>query len=110
MRVLLTLLLTAFALIGFAKEPPPNLEPLEEVQPPPTVLDDSTPEPEVTIVKKGEETVEEYRINGQLYMMKVTPARGVPYYLTLDDQGGEWKRYDGPNPPYTMPKWILFRF
>ena len=30
-------------------------------------------EPEVTIVKRGEDTVTEYRLRGKLYMVKVTP-------------------------------------
>jgi len=55
---------------------------LEEVPPPPKVIEgEPMEEPQVTIRKKGTETIEEYRINGELYMMKVTPEGGVPYYL-----------------------------
>jgi Protein of unknown function (DUF2782) len=95
------------------KARPDNLEPLEEIPPPAIVdgnpADESTLEPEVTIRKKDTETVEEYRINGQLYMMKVTPNHGVPYYLHKDDQDGSWIN-DGPTKPFSIPKWILFRF
>jgi hypothetical protein len=41
---------------------------------------DANLEPQVTIVKKETETREEYRIKGKLYMVKVTPAVGKPYY------------------------------
>jgi len=106
MVVLSFLLLPALVL---AKEPPPNLEPLEEI-PPPKISGDADPgEPEITIIKKETETVEEYRINGQLYMIKVTPANGVPYYLHKEDQDGEWVN-SGPIAPMSIPKWTIFRF
>jgi hypothetical protein len=93
---------------------PDNLEPLEQVQPPPKVvdgeaMDDPAIEPQITIRKKGSETIEEYRINGEMYMMKVTPAHGVPYYLHKEDSNGAWVNV-GPNAPLSVPKWILFRF
>ena len=101
---------------------PNNLELLEEIPPPPRVEDgqamesaganndNAEAEPQVTIRKKGKDTVEEYRINGELYMMKVTPSGGgVPYYLHKEDQDGGWVNI-GPNPPLSIPKWIIFRF
>lgn len=94
-----------------AAQVPDNLEPLEEVPPPPKVVDGEAleGEPQVTIRKKGAETIEEYRINGELYMMKVTPEHGVPYYLHKEDQDGGWVN-TGPNKPLAVPKWIIFRF
>lgn len=94
----------------FAKEPPPNLQQLEDV-PPPIISSDDNPsdEPQITIIKKKGETVEEYRINGQLYMLKVTPEHGVPYYMHKEDQNGGWLM-DGPTQPLSIPKWTIFRF
>lgn len=105
-----SLLLTASS---FAAQPD-NLEPLEQVQPPPKVVDgealeDPAIEPQITIRKKGADTIEEYRINGEMYMMKVTPEHGVPYYLHKEDSNGAWVNV-GPNPPLSVPKWIIFRF
>lgn len=98
-----------YSLSVSAIEPPPDLQPLEEI-PPPTISNDADPdEPEVTIIKKETETIEEYRINGELYMMKITPANGVPYYLHKEDQAGEWIN-SGPMPPLSIPKWTIFRF
>ncbi len=89
---------------------PANAEPLEEVPPPPKVTDGEVmDEPQITIRKKGKDTIEEYRINGELYMMKVTPEGGVPYYLNKQDQDGGWVNV-GPNKPMVIPKWIIFRF
>lgn len=91
------------------KPAPADLQPLEDI-PPPTISNEENPdEPQITIIKKKGETVEEYRINGQLYMMKVTPEHGVPYYLHKEDQDGSWVNV-GPNPPLSIPKWTIFTF
>lgn len=103
--VFLILPMTALA----ADNVPPDLEPLPEVPPPP-VVQDGVDEPEVTIIQKDGETIEEYRINGELYMLKITPKNGVPYYLQKEDQNGGWSRFDGPSPPLSIPKWVIFRF
>lgn len=102
--------LGVFAVGISAAENSKSLEPLEEVPPPPKVMEgEPMEEPQITIRKKGEETIEEYRIHGELYMMKVTPKSGVPYYLHKEDQASDWVNV-GPNPPLSVPKWILFRF
>lgn len=99
--------------VTFALAADPNKaqrELLEEVPPPPKIIEgEPMEEPQVTIRKKGKETVEEYRLNGKLYMMKVTPEGGVPYYLHKNDPEGPWIN-DGPSAPLSVPQWILFRF
>jgi hypothetical protein len=104
--------LLAIALMSLNAVAEKKLEPLEEVKPPPKNFEsDIVDEPQITITKKGEDTVEEYRINGELYMMKVTPPAGGPaYYLLKEDQNGGWAKYDGPSQPVTVPKWVIFRF
>jgi hypothetical protein len=111
-------LLLTFSLapvLAVAEEPPArraiptDLQPLEEIPPPTISADENPDEPQITIIKKKGETVEEYRINGQLYMMKVTPEHGVPYYLHKEDQDGGWVNI-GPNPPLIIPKWTIFTF
>lgn len=107
----LIVLALAAPLTLLAAETPTNLEPLPDVPPPPAGLSqDDVVEPQVTIVKKGEDTVEEYRVNGELYMMKVTPPHGVPYYLMKEDENSGWSRMDGPTAPLVIPKWVLFNF
>ena len=67
-------------------------------------------EPQVTIIKRGGNTFEEYRVNGRLYMVKVTPAHGRPYYL-IDDRGdGRFTRQDHLDPGVRVPQWVLFEF
>ncbi len=109
-RTLIFLLLCA-PLAAFAADALPQLEPLPEPPPPPAGYEpDPASEPQVTIVKRGEETIEEYRVNGEMYMMKVTPSHGVPYYLLKPDRDAGWARMDGPEAPLSVPKWVLFNF
>ncbi len=65
-------------------------------------------QPEVTIVHRGKETIEEYRVGGQLYMVKITPSSGVPYYLMDTDGDGslETRRNDLENP--SVVQWRIF--
>jgi len=99
------------ALSAFAQSnQPKNLQPLPEAPPPPQPQIDPSLEPEVTIIKRGEETVEEYRVHGKLYMIKVTPFHGVPYYL-LDENGtGKFSRRDDLDNPVKVPMWVIFSF
>jgi len=111
-HVMCIFLVSGFAMTSTAAEPAkaPQRELLEEVPPPPKVIEgEPMEEPQITIRKKGTETIEEYRINGELYMMKVTPQGGTPYFLHKDDPNGGWVNI-GPNPPLSVPHWILFRF
>jgi len=43
-------------------------------------------EPDITITRKGEDTIQEYRRGGKLYMIKVIPQVGPAYYW-LDTNG-----------------------
>ena len=110
MRSMRIFLFLALALPLMALAAPPNLQPLPEPPPPPVGLEGADNEPEVTIIKRGGNTVEEYRINGELYMQKITPAHGVPYYLMKEDQDAAWTRVPDSQSPISIPKWVLFRF
>lgn len=88
--------------------PPP---PPENYQPPaaPEIPGAGQPEPEVTITTKGTEIHEEYRLNGRLYMIKVTPTKGKPYYL-IDQEGSGKFRRDDFQPRIAIPMWVIKRF
>lgn len=65
-------------------------------------------EPQVTIVETGQATIYEYRIKGNLYMVKVQPMVGPPYYLLDQDGDGEMDvRSDRPW-NNDIPQWVLF--
>ena len=94
---------------AFAQDKP-KLEPLPDVPPPPENLQDESSEPEVTITTRGEEKIEEYRINGQLYMVKVIPKVGEPYYLVDSKGDGVFSRYDPSNKQLSVPMWVIKRW
>ena len=110
MRLIVAAVL-CIALSALAQSSRPNdLQPLPEAPPPPQPQIDQSLEPEVTIIKRGEETIEEYRVHGKLYMIKVTPSHGVPYYL-LDENGtGKFSRRDDLDNPVKVPMWVILQF
>lgn len=64
-------------------------------------------EPDVTIRQDGDRTVEEYRVNGFLYAIKVTPKGGKPYFLVrADGSDGNFVRSDSPD--MLIPAWEIF--
>lgn len=67
-------------------------------------------EPQVTITKETEQTIEEYRVGGQLYMIKITPKVGKPYYLVDDRGDGKFVRQDSLDNGFRVPRWIIHRF
>ncbi|GGH90504.1 DUF2782 domain-containing protein [Pseudomonas fluvialis] len=63
-------------------------------------------EPEVTIRQEGDKTIQEYRVNGFLYAIKVTPKGGKPYFLVRADGEAHWMRSDKPD--MLIPQWEIF--
>lgn len=112
MRSLSFLILSGISLAAFAAKPvPDNLEPL----PPPPALEtaaDAAPdeEPQVTITKQAVQTVEEFRVGGKLYMIKVTPKVGPPYYLVDDRGDGKFVRQESLDSGFRPPRWVIHRF
>ena len=73
MRNLLAVLMLCAALPVIGADRPGNLQPIPDPPPPPPGFElDPALEPQVTIIKRGTDTVEEYRVAGRLYMLKVT--------------------------------------
>ena len=70
-------------------ERPPEIPPLDaEEQPLPPKIQDEQVEPTVTIRDEDGKRVEEYSYNGQVYMVKITPEVGPPYYFIDSDGDG----------------------
>lgn len=103
----LLLVVTASA---WAQQPPPKLEPLPEPPPPPPGVLNEALEPQVTIVKRGNDKVEEFRMGGKLYMQKVTPPHGIPYYLVDHAGNGQWARQDSKDAGLRVPMWVIGTF
>ena len=77
---------------------------------PPPLVDGESIEPDVTIIKRKEGTISEYRINGQLYMVKVKPVVGPAYYLLDRDGDGEFDSRSNDPTNISVPQWILLRW
>ncbi|MBI3525279.1 MAG: DUF2782 domain-containing protein [Betaproteobacteria bacterium] len=121
MRRIISMFVLLFALLPFggagpvaAQQPPAGLQPLPEPPPPPPpppgMAPDPALEPQVTITKRGNDRVEEYRVNGKLYMLKVTPPHGVSYYL-IDEKGdGTMTRQEPLDSGLRVPMWVIHTF
>lgn len=93
--------------------PPVTIDTGSELQrrvvPGPAIDEES--EPEVVIRKRGENMVEEYRINGRLYKVKVTPSAGPAYYMVDSDGDGIMdQRFDKLGHGIETPQWVLFKW
>ena len=67
----------------------------------------ANPEPEVIIRQEKDQTIEEYRLNGQLYAIKVIPKKGKPYYLVDSDGDGELDLRQERG-KLVVPRWLIF--
>ena len=111
LRLLLLLLLSAVSVVAYPDQPAPGK--LEPLPPPPamdTAANDADNEPEVTITKQTEQTVEEFRVGGRLYMIKITPKVGKPYYLVDDRGDGKFARQESLDSGFRPPRWVIHRF
>lgn len=60
-------------------------------------------------VEKNGDRVEEYRQGGVLYMVKITPERGPPYYLHDTNGNGRFER-DDSLPKVSPVYWTLYEW
>ena len=90
-RLLLTSLIAAIPLVTFAADEAPSAD------------------PEVTIRTEGDKTIQEYRQNGFLYAIKVTPKGGKPYFLVRAD-GSEGTYIRSDQPDMLIPSWKIFEW
>ena len=123
MRFKLFILLSTLSACAYAADSTRDLQPA----PPPPAMDagdskDAAPakspasdssapgEPAVTITKQTGQTIEEYRVGGRLYMIKIIPKHGKPYYLVDDLGDGKFVRQDSTDNGFRVPQWVIHRF
>ena len=132
MRLIITLFLTGLLSTASAEQlQPPGLQPLPPPPPlntnvqdanllplplqlPKLLVDDDTQDAalgqEITPTKPAEQTVEEFRMGGKLYMIKITPKIGPPYYLVDDLGDGKFSHHQNLDSGFRAPRWIIHRF
>lgn len=115
MRVVLAATLLAFCLAAGAQSSarprPPGTVPLEEPPPPPSMQIEPPVEPVVTTRTEGEQQIQEYRVNGKLFMQRVT-TKGGQVYVLMDHRGdGTFVRQDNSlDSGNRVPQWVLKEF
>ena len=109
-RLFLSLVLLASTSLVFAENTNPGgLEPVPEPPELPDPLETGENiEPQVTIIRKDDAVIEEYRVNGSLYMVKVTPAVGPAYYMIDNDGDGRMDSRRSDLDDVIVPQWVLF--
>jgi hypothetical protein len=105
------LALVALMVAGAVEARPPP----EDIPPPPRIPyapgSEELAEPQVTIIERADRTIEEYRVNGRLVLVKVTPEAGPPYYLV--DRSGDGlvdERIDDIDEASGVVQWVILRF
>jgi len=78
---------------------------------PEPLRDGESIEPDINIIKKEDRTVQEYRVNGKLYMIKVIPTIGLPYLLMDTDGDGSLETTQHElDSGLLVPNWILLEW
>ena len=105
----LLLIICSFSVIA---EPPPGSMQLPEPPPLPEEYvqeaeENSETKADVTIRRDKKKVIEEYRINGRLYMVRITPKGGKPYYIKYSEDGNVIR---GELEDIQTPYWKLFEW
>ena len=109
MAMLRSILFMSFASIAAAQAPTTTRDvPIPPKEPPPAT-DEGVPMVTIRSTESGDR-VEEYRQNGKVYMVKVTPKNGIAYTLYDDDKDGRLDRSDAEKNDispvyYTIYEW-----
>lgn len=104
------LLLSCSAMADTQTAKPAPAEVPEPPALPAGVSDDPSFEPEVTITEQKGEKHEEYKIHGRVYMIKVTPKSGKPYYLVDEKGDGRFSRQESTDSGIRVPLWVIHSF
>lgn len=116
--LLRTAILASAMLAGTAwAQRPDNLQPVPDIPPPPGQVQhgEAMPlgEPQITIIRRGDDVIREYRLNGHLYAVKIIPEGNAPPYYLIDTDGDgelESRFFDNNNAQIIVPQWVLFRW
>ena len=106
---------------AFAQAPPPVVPPPPPIPPatgayspsvtpapPPDVATDPELEPQITILQREDNVIEEVRVRGELQYIRVTPRHGKPYFLIPDTSGTAFIRRDSLDIRTRPAMWMLF--
>jgi len=90
------------------EEIPPAIVP-EPPELPAQIVSGENMSPDITITRQKKETITEYSVNGNVYMVKITPSSGPAYYLVDTDGDGDLEtRRSELEKGMNIPQWLLF--
>lgn len=107
-RLLLTAALSAQLGIALGQDAPPPVPYPEAPAIPSASYQGETVEPEVTILETDKGIVYEYRVRGQLYMVRIQPPVGPPYFLLDTNGDGQMDVQQDRVWNNSIPQWVLF--
>ena len=84
---------------------PPGAPALPDV-PPPDLTVDVTDEPAIVSERNGDLLQEKFIRRGKVYLIKVTPDKGKPYYMVDEEGNGQFVRKDELDPNMWKPTWL----
>lgn len=99
---------TLLLALATAQAPAPKDVPIPEKIPSP-VSEETAPTVTIRSSENGDR-VEEYREGGKIFMVKITPARGKPYYLYDDDRNGRLDRSDADRNDVSPVYWTIYEW
>jgi uncharacterized protein (DUF4415 family) len=76
---------------------------------PSPVSEDNAPTVTIRSSDSGD-VIEEYREGGKIYMVRITPVRGKPYYLYDDDRNGRMDRTDADKASVSPVYWTIYEW
>ncbi|MFM8342514.1 MAG: DUF2782 domain-containing protein [Methylomonas sp.] len=83
----------------------------EQPELPPIIQSGEEMQPDITIIRKGKETIQEFRRNGKVYMIKIMPQVGPAYYML--DTNGDGKmdvKKNDLDKNTDINQWLLFEW
>jgi len=110
--IALFLALATVPAVAPEQAPEPQAAPVEAPIPeklPSPVSEETAPTVTIRSSDNGD-VIEEYREGGRVFMVRITPVRGVPYYLYDDDRNGRMDRTDADKASVSPVYWTIYEW
>ena len=111
MRRLLPVILTLLFMYtsnSVAEDIKPAIVP-EPPELPSQIVSGENMSPDITITRKKTKTITEYSVNGNVYMIKISPKNAPAYYMVDTDGDGNLEtRRSELERGMNIPQWLLF--
>ena len=106
----LILLCLIFGSNSVIAAPPPTLAPAPEAPELPMPVESGEAlDPDITIIRRGDKLIQEYRVNGELYMVKIIPDVGPAYYMVDKNGDGNMEvRHSDLEKGINIHQWKIF--